>query len=45
MSKSTLVELLFAAIIIGIILAAVLGSLWAYDWDLKCLIAECRINK
>ena len=18
------------------------GTLWAYDWDAKCLIAECR---
>lgn len=33
------------SVFLGIFLVVNLPKLWAFDWDLKCLIVECRIIK
>jgi len=31
-----------AGILVLFIVFAIIGTLWAYDGDIKCLVAECR---
>lgn len=41
--KRDWITLLLGVLIIAVIVGVIVGfTLWAYDGDLKCLIAECR---
>jgi len=35
-------DLVWVLVVIAIIVLGIVGTLWAYDGDPKCLIAECR---